>query len=68
MFPRMTRFLVVQGIVTLVALAVAVGALAIAFSRKPVVVGITDSGRVVPLIALDQPFVNDSRVVSFATD
>jgi len=68
LFPKLTRFMIVQSIVMLVSMAVAAAALALAFSRKPVVVGITDSGRVVPLVALDQPYVNDSRVVSFATE
>lgn len=68
LFPRLMRFLVVQSIVSLTCMAVAVAALAMAFSRKQVVVGVTDSGRVVPLIVLDKPYVNDSRVVSFATE
>jgi intracellular multiplication protein IcmL len=68
LFPRLVRFMIAQSIVALVALAVAVGALALAFSRKPVVIAVTDSGRVVPVVALDKPYVNDSRVVSFAKE
>lgn len=68
LFPKISKVLMVQSIVTVTSLAVAVGALGLAFLRKPVVVGVTDSGRVVPLVALDQPYVNDSRVVSFSAE
>lgn len=68
LFPKISRVLIAQSIVSTTALAVAVGALGLAFMRKPVVVGVTDSGRVVPLVALDRPYVNDSRVVSFTAE
>ena len=68
LLPRMMRLTVALTAGVFLALAVAFAALALAFFRKPVAVGIDPSGRVVPLVTLDKPYVTDSRVVSFATE
>lgn len=68
LFPKLVRFMLVQTVLSVTLVVLTISALAFAAYRKPAVVGITDSGRVVPLVALDKPYVNDSRVVSFASE
>lgn len=66
LFPRLMRITIIQSVGMFLSLAVACASLSVAFFRKPVAVGIDASGRVVPLVTLDKPYVTDSRVVSLA--
>lgn len=39
-----------------------------AVTKRPPVVAMTDAGRIVPVVALNKPYVTDSRVVAFAEE
>lgn len=39
-----------------------------AANKKPMTFGVTDTGRIIPLVPLDQPYVGDARVIGFADE
>ncbi len=68
LIPKLARLALIQQ-VSILALLVALTAMAyFAVTKRPEILGITDSGRVIPLIALDKPHVTDARVVGFAAE
>ncbi len=66
--PKLARAAFIQSIALLAMTVMAVVLLYFALTQRPAVIGITDSGRVIPLVALEKPHVNDSRVVGFAAE
>lgn len=67
-FPKLTKGIILQGAVNVILAIGIIIALIFATNKRQAVVGITDSGRVIPLVSLDKPHVNDSRVVAFADE
>lgn len=66
--PKLARAAFIQSIAILAMTVLAIVLGYFAVTQRPAIVGITDSGRVIPLIALDKPHVNDSRVIGFAAE
>jgi intracellular multiplication protein IcmL len=66
--PRLVRILVVQGVAILVLLILLGISMWVGLNKRPQVLGLTEAGRVIPLIPLDKPYVSDSRVISFADE
>ncbi len=40
----------------------------IAANKRPLTFGVSDTGRIVPLVPLDKPYLGDARIVSFADE
>jgi intracellular multiplication protein IcmL len=58
-------------ILTVAVVILSIAMIAIAFmavNKKPLTFGVTDTGRIIPLIPLDQPYVGDARVIGFADE
>lgn len=66
--PGLLKVLQFQAFAMLVMAAVIVYLGYVAFSKRVEVIGIQDDGRVVPVVALDKPYVNESRVTSFSEE
>lgn len=66
--PRLVRSnLILTVVVGILAIAVfAIGYLAV--NKRPLTFGVTDTGRIIPLVPLDQPYVGDARVIGFADE
>lgn len=62
---RLCAWLAGAAVLGLLAAAIAIGS---AVSRRVAVVGATDSGRFIPVVPLDKPHVNESRVQAFAEE
>lgn len=66
--PKVLRVLLFQS----AAIVVLVVALAVSFyvaaTKRPEVLAVTDTGRIIPLVPLDQPYVSDARIVGFADE
>ncbi|MEJ8837591.1 DotI/IcmL family type IV secretion protein [Ramlibacter sp. AN1133] len=55
--------------ITIVVLIILLGvSMVMGMAKRPQLLGITESGRVVPLVPLDKPYVSDSRVLGFADE
>lgn len=66
--PKLLNVIVVMGIALLV-LTVATAALSVfVWKKKTESFAVSESGRVVPLVPLDKPYLNDSRVSGFAEE
>lgn len=39
-----------------------------AANKRPLTFGVSDTGRIIPLVPLDQPYLGDPRIVSFAQE
>lgn len=66
--PKLINVIVVMGI-ALVCLSITSVSLSVfVFKKKIESFAVSESGRVVPLIPLDQPYVNDSRVTGFSEE
>lgn len=66
--PRLVKVMVIQSfaIGLLVIGMIFLGYLAA--TRKPIIHAITESGRIIPLVPLDQPYVGDPRIVGFSDE
>lgn len=62
---RLCLILAASTVVSLIATGVAVYS---AMSERVVVIGATDTGRFIPVVALDKPFVNEPRVQAYAEE
>ena len=66
--PRLLNIIVVMAL-ALAFETVALSALSyFVFKKKTASFAVTETGRIVPLVPLDQPYVNDSRVSGFAEE
>lgn len=66
--PKLVRILVMQAITIVVLLVVLGISVWVGLNKQPQVLGLTETGRVIPLVPLDKPYVSDSRVISFADE
>lgn len=66
--PKLARTVFLQSVGLIVLTVVCASVVTLAVTRRPQILGVTDSGSVIPLVALDQAHVNDSRVVSFSAE
>lgn len=66
--PKLLQILVWQGIAILILGVAVVGLTVFVWKKKTESFAVSESGRVVPLIPLDKPYVNDSRVSGFAEE
>lgn len=66
--PKLARAAFTQSIVILMLTLGLVLMSYFVFTSKPTLLGITDSGRVIPLVPLEEGHVNDSRVIGFAAE
>ena len=66
--PRVVRVMFFQS----VAIAVLALGLIISFymaaAKRPEVLAVTESGRIIPLVPLDKPYVSDARILGFADE
>ena len=53
-------------VIVLAICMVVVGVLAV--NKRPLTFGVTDTGRIIPLVPLDQPYLGDPRVIGFADE
>ncbi len=65
---KLTRVAVYLAISLLLSVAISGVSLYAAFSKKPVVIASDDKGRVIPVVPLNKPYLNDSRVLGFAAE
>lgn len=66
--PRLVRICAMQSIAICVLIVLLGVSVWMGMTKRPQVLGLTESGRVIPLVPLDKPYVNDARVVSFADE
>lgn len=66
--PKLVRIVVLQSIAIGILTVVMGVALYVGITKPPQLLAITDTGRVIPLVPLDKPYVGDSRVVGFADE
>jgi hypothetical protein len=65
---RLVRLCVVLAVTSALAIVAATISLYAAASKRIVVIGATDSGRFIPAIALDKPYINEARVQAYAEE
>jgi hypothetical protein len=65
---RLVRLCVWLGVSAVLALMASAVSLWVASGKRVVVIGATDSGRFIPAISLDKPYLNESRVQAFAEE
>jgi hypothetical protein len=65
---RLIRLCVMLGVSTLVAVLASALSLYLAVGKRVVVIGATDSGRFIPAVALDKPYLNESRIQALAEE
>ena len=65
---KLTRIAVFLSIALVLALATSAVGVYAALSKRPVVVATDDKGRVIPVVPLNKPYLNDSRVLGFAAE
>lgn len=66
--PRLLNVLILMAIALILSVGANVGLTVFVFKKKTEAFAVSESGRVVPLVPLDKPYVNDPRVVSFAEE
>lgn len=66
--PRLVRIMTLLAIGLVLNVALLGASIYMGMSKRPQVLGITESGRVIPIVPLDKPYVSDSRVLSFADE
>lgn len=66
--PKLVRTNVILSI-AVVLLTVGMIALGVmSANKRPLTFGVTETGRIIPLVPLDQPYLGDARIVSFADE
>lgn len=40
----------------------------VGINKRPLTFGVSDTGRIIPLVPLDQPYVGDARIIGFADE
>lgn len=66
--PKLLNVIVLLAISLIVSLLVNAGLAVFVFSKKVEAFAVSESGRVIPLVPLDKPYVNDPRVVGFVEE
>lgn len=66
--PRLLNVLVLVSVALILSVFTNVGLAFFVFKKKTEAYAVSESGRVVPLVPLDKPYVNDPRVVSFSEE
>lgn len=66
--PRLLSVLTIMSVALGVSLIVIAALTVFVFKKKTESFAVTETGRVVPLVPLDKPYVNDSRVSGFAEE
>jgi hypothetical protein len=65
---RLIRLCILLAVTAAVAVIAAVLGIGSAMGKRVIVIGSTDTGRFIPAISLDQPYLNDPRVQAFAEE
>lgn len=65
---NLIRLTFISAISALVSTLVGAIGIYVAATRSPQVIAATDSGRIIPVVALNEPHVSDSRVLAFAEE
>lgn len=65
---KLVRLCVLLGLSTALALPAAVIGISSAASKRVIVIGATDTGRFIPVVSLDKPYVNEPRVQAYAEE
>lgn len=68
MVPKLLGVIMVMGVALLCLTVTTVGLTVFVYKKKTASFAISESGRVVPMIPLDQPYVNDARVAGFSEE
>lgn len=66
--PKLIRVLTASIVLNVLLGALLIGAVTWAMMKKPLIIATTESGRIIPIVPLDQPYTSDARVVSFADE
>ncbi len=66
--PKVVRVMFFQSIAILVLVVGLIIAFYSAATKRPEVLAVTESGKIIPLVPLDKPYVSDARVVGFADE
>lgn len=66
--PKLLQLLVLLSAALILSLIANVGLSVFVFKKKTEAFAVSESGRVVPLVPLDKPYVNDPRIVAFAEE
>jgi intracellular multiplication protein IcmL len=65
---KLIRIAAICALAAVVSTIAGIAGIVSALNKKPQVVAVSDSGRIIPLVPLNKPFVTQSRVISFAEE
>lgn len=65
---KLIRIASICALAALISTVAGIAGIVSALNKKPQVVAVSDSGRIIPLVPLNKPFVTQSRVISFAEE
>lgn len=65
---KLIRLCVILSLSTALAVPAAIIGIGSAMSKRVVVIGATDTGRFIPAVSLDKPYVNEPRVQAYAEE
>lgn len=68
LIPKGVRVLVLLSIANVVLCIGLILSFYVAATKRPATFAITETGRIIPLVPLDKPYVSDARVVGFADE
>lgn len=68
LLPKLVRVNTYLSVAVLLLSIGVIVAIYLSVTKKPQVLAITETGRVIPLVPLDKPYVGDARVVGFADE
>lgn len=66
--PKVVRVMVAQTVAILVLAIGLILAFYSAATKRPEVLAVTETGRIIPLVPLDKPYVSDARIIGFADE
>lgn len=65
---KLLRVVIICSIAALISTVAGIAGIVAALNKKPQVVATTDSGRIIPVVPLNKPYVTQSRVIAFVEE